>query len=341
MNTPIPLSARIDLFYKLGERLSSISKEELSQLAMAAGSENNWFTMESVEKSIKAIAKMLSKPHLEAWIKPYSIAPNTSSNVGIIMAGNIPMVGFHDLMSVIISGHLAKVKLSSQDSVLMKFIIDELLKIESDVAAQIEIVDQLKGMDAVIATGSDNSARYFRHYFGKIPHVIRQNRTSVGVLNGKESQEDIVRLGGDIFQYYGLGCRNISKIFVPNGYDFKGFLDALHPYEETLHHHKYRNNYDYNKSIYLVNKEDHLDTGFLLLKESQEIVSPISVLFYEVYQSLAELDLKLSASRGKIQATISKDSWYEGSIPLGTAQCPMPWDYADGVDILEFLVELS
>ena len=187
------------------------------------------------------------------------------------MAGNIPMVGFHDLLCVLLSGHNASIKPSSQDSFLIDFIINELVAIDPSFKERITKVERLNDADAFIATGSDNSARYFKYYFGKKPHVIRQNRTSVAVLTGDESPEQLNALGKDIFTYYGLGCRNVSKVFVPKSYDFKILLDRLMDYEETGDHHKYRNNYDYNKSVYLVNKEEHLDTGFLLVKESTDL----------------------------------------------------------------------
>ncbi len=337
MEATLQVPYRINMFHSLGEKLSILSDDEIDNLHQAAASKNNWFTRDNVENALKAIAQMLDKSALAQWCSAYTVSPKTPKTVGLVMAGNIPLVGFHDLLCVLIAGHKAKIKLSSQDEVLMKYIIQQLTEINPEVANSIEITERLKDIDAVIATGSDNSARYFKHYFGKIPNIIRQNRTSVAVLKGDETAESIKALGQDIFQYYGLGCRNVSKLYIPKSYALTDLIDVLMSFETAIEHHKYRNNYDYNKSIYLVNREPHLDSGFFLLRESEELVSPISVLFYETYSSEAELDLKLSSKRDKIQAIVSDHGWYEGSLAFGTAQCPAVWDYADGVDTLEFL----
>jgi hypothetical protein len=325
------------VFYTLGQKLLLLTAAEKEELAFRAGGQNNWFTPASVSHALDAIGQSLTKEALETFISGKKLSPGTPKTVGLVMAGNIPMVGFHDLLSVLISGHKALIKLSSQDTVLMLFLIGLIREIEPDLAGRIEVTERLQGMDATIATGSDNSARYFKHYFAKMPHIIRQNRTSVAVIKGDEEAESIKSLGDDLFLYYGLGCRNVSKVYVPKGYDFIPFIDALLGYEAVLEHHKYRNNYDYNKSIYLVNSEPHLDSGFFMLRETDELVSPISVIFYETYSSPAELDLKLAAKMDKIQCIVSADGWYEGSIPFGQAQRPALWDYADGVDTLEFL----
>ena len=335
------LPYRISMFYTLGQRLLLLSEQQREELAYRAGGQNNWFTPKSVNQAIDAIGRSLSQEALEQFTNGYTLAPATPKTIGLVMAGNIPLVGFHDLLSVLIAGHKALVKLSSQDTVLMQFVINQLRDIEPALADRITITERLQGMDAVIATGSDNSARYFKHYFAKNPHIIRQNRTSVGIIKGEEGAEAVKALGDDLFRYYGLGCRNVSKLYVPRGYDFKPFIDALLDNESVLDHHKYRNNYDYNKSIYLVNKEPHLDSGFFLVRESEELVSPISVIFYEAYASEAELDLKLATKQDKIQAIVSENGWYTGSIPFGTAQEPDLWDYADGMDTLEFLDGLS
>jgi hypothetical protein len=256
------------------------------------------------------------------------------------MAGNIPLVGFHDFLSVLISGHFLLAKLSSDDDVLMRKLANMLVAIEPAFANNFEFVDLLKEADAIIATGSDNTARYFEYYFSKRPHIIRKNRTSVGILTGHEETEDLRNLGEDIFRYYGLGCRNVSKVFVPEGYTFDKLFEANEHRQNILEHHKYHNNYDYNKSILLVNREPHFDNGFLLITPSQQLVSPISVLFYETFSSLHDLRAKLTAVKDKLQCVVSAHGWLEGSIPFGQAQCPMVWDYADGVDTLNFLQKL-
>jgi hypothetical protein len=259
-----------------------------------------------------------------------------------MLSGNIPAVGFHDLLSVLISGHTACVKLSSQDAALPLWFIQELKKIEPRFSDRIQVEDMLKNKQAYIATGSDNSARYFNYYFGKYPHLIRSNRTSVAILQGDESKADLQALGKDIFDYFGLGCRNVSKVFVKNQGQLTDLLDALESFSWVGNHHKYFNNYEYNKSIYLVNRTPHLDNGFLLLKESTDLVSPIGVLFYEIYSEEQELKTKLKDLDTKIQCVVGNPAMdLQGIIPFGQTQCPQPWDYADGVDTLQFLGTLG
>ena len=334
------LPYRISILNTFGQRLLLLAETEKMALSAAAGNQNNWFTPANVDKALTAIGNSLTREALERFVANYNFGVVTPKKVGLIMAGNIPAVGFHDLMSVLIAGHTAVVKLSSQDTVIMRFIIQQLTDIEPALKDRIIITERLSDMDAVIATGSDNSARYFRQYFGHKPNIIRQNRTSVAVIKGDESPEAIAALGEDLFSYYGLGCRNISKLYVPEGFDFKPFIDALLPFEPVMDHHKYKNNYDYNKSIYLVNKEPHLDSGFFLLRADETLVSPISVFYHESYKSDADLSLKLATNRDKIQCVVSEHGWYEGSLPFGEAQQPKLWDFADGVDTLEFLAGL-
>jgi hypothetical protein len=230
------------------------------------------------------------------------------------MAGNIPLVGFHDFLSVLITGHKAHCKLSSEDPLLLKKITAYLLEIEPTFKEFIFFPDQLKNKDAIIATGSNNTARYFDYYFSTIPHIIRKNRNSCAILNGNESKEDIHELGKDIFYYFGLGCRNVSKLFIK--------------------HHKYINNYDYRKSIYLINQIKHWDSGFFLLKEDIQLSSPISVLFFEYYQSDTDLHQKIKQHENEIQCIVSQNGWYPKSVPFGKSQFPALDDYADGIDIL-------
>ena len=340
MHHNIPLTERIDSFHLLGQRLSNLNLLEKEAIYQEAIHENNWFIPESIDKAIKELESVLHRKNLEKWIAPYTLTPITSKVVGLILAGNIPLVGFHDLLSVLISGHRAKVKLSSQDSTLIKFVIKALVKIAPTWNEKVEITEGFKNIDAVIATGSDNSSRYFKHYFSKYPRIIRQNRTSVAIIRGNESKGSLHLLGNDIFQYFGLGCRNVSKIYIPKGYDMKVLAEAMAPFESILGHHKYHNNYDYNKSVYLVNKEPHLDSGFCLFRESDQLVSPIAVIFYEEYENEIALTSIISPNRHKIQCIVSENGWYEDSTPFGQAQQPALWDYADGVDTLEFLDKL-
>ncbi|ADR21118.1 acyl-CoA reductase [Marivirga tractuosa] len=332
------LQQRLDAFKKLGTQLRTLNEQELDEWYFRATAHNNWFTRENVVHAVKALGNMLDADKLEKWVSDYDLAENSDKKVAIIMAGNIPLVGFHDFLSVLISGHKVLGKLSSQDPYLLKEVVKLLLEIEPDFENKIELTQEtISGFDGVIATGSNNSARYFEQYFGKYPNIIRKNRSSVAVLTGKETEEEIQALGKDIFQYYGLGCRNVSKLLVPEGFDFSPFIKVLEDFKWVADHHKWVNNYDYNKSIYLVNDEPHLDSGFFLMKEDEALVSPISVLFYEFYKSDEELEEKLSKQKEQIQCVVQQGA----EIEPGKAQQPELWDYADGVDTLQFLSELN
>ena len=334
------LENRIVAFAQLGRRLQALTPDELEILASRARGTNPWFDLPNVTAAFKGIANLLEEQYLREWLFVYDFPEVSPKKVGIVMAGNIPLVGFHDLLSVLISGHHALIKTSSDDPHLVKFVIEELLKIEPRFSEYISFADLLKEADAIIATGSDNTARYFEYYFASRPHIIRKNRSSVAILTGFETKEELHRIGQDIFQYYGLGCRNISKFFVPEGYRFDSFYEAIEDYKTVLDHHRYQNNYDYNKSILLVNRVPHFDNGFLLLTENQQPVSPISVIHYETFEGLPDLYEKVGKAEAKIQCIVSSAGWYPRSFPFGQAQCPMVWDYADGVDTLAFLAKL-
>ncbi len=331
------LSERINALAQLGNKLASLPQPVLNQWAVNAGNENRWFTPKAVKMAINGISNMLAKDTLETWVKDY-LYTNSNKRIGIIMAGNIPLVGFHDLLSVLISGNVAAIKLSSQDKILMPLVTDLLILIAPQFESQIQYISKLENIDAVIATGSDNSARYFKQYFGQQPNIIRKNRTSCAVLTGNESEDEISALGKDIFSYFGLGCRNVSKLYVPKDYDFIPFLHLLESFKEIGNHSKWVNNYDYNKSIYLVNRVPHLDTGFLLLKESAELVSPLSVLYYETYDNQKVLERLLASNKEKIQCIVGLKT---DRINFGQTQYPKVWDYADGVNTLKFLEDLQ
>jgi len=261
-----------------------------------------------------------------------------------VLAGNIPLVGFHDVLCVLISGNFALIKASSQDARLITQVLKRLTAIESAFEQRFAFTERLKDFDAVIATGSNNTSRYFEYYFGKVPHIIRKNRNSVAVLTGRETTEQLHALGRDIFDYFGLGCRNVSKLFVPEGYDFVPFFEAIEPYKNIINHHKYNNNYDYNKSIYLVNRDKHLDNGFLLVKEDERMVSPLAVLFFEYYDDLQSLDERLNHEKENIQCIVTAAPLASGAwgttVNFGRSQQPSLWDYADGVDTMDFLTKL-
>ena len=331
---------RINAFTAVGNILQNLRDSERSEVHRRARAENAWFTEQSVDQALAGVQRYLDAEKLRTWTHHLPDVPASVKKVGVVMAGNIPLVGFHDFLTVLISGHVLWGKLSSQDSYLLRYLAQLLTEIEPRFAEHIQWVDKLKEADAIIATGSDNTARYFEYYFARYPHIIRKNRTGGGVLRGNEGPEALHRLGRDVFQYFGLGCRNVSKLWVPAGYDFVPLIEAWEPYQDVLLHHKYHNNYDYNKSIHLVNGDPFLDTGFALLKENEALVSPISMVFHETYADAADLELKLAEHNEKIQCVVSDNGWWAGSIPFGQAQQPELWDYADGVDTLRFVNSL-
>jgi hypothetical protein len=334
------LENRLQAFVQLGHQLHSLTEEQVLELAQQTRRQNAWFDLPNVQQSIQGIAALLDETKLRQWLAHYDFSKLQPQKVGVIMAGNIPLVGFHDLLSVLVSGHYLYAKLSSEDTFLTRWLVQQLLIIEPAFKEYIHFVDLLKNVDAVIATGSDNTARYFEYYFAKKPHIIRRNRSSLAVLTGFESKEELTKLGADIFQYYGLGCRNVSKLFVPEGYIFDTLFEALEPFKWVLEHHKYANNYDYNKSILLVNRTPHYDNGFVLLSENKQLVSPISVVHIEAYTSQEDLKERLTDLEDKIQCTVSALGWLAGSVPFGEAQCPQVWQYADNVDTMAFLTNL-
>jgi len=336
------IKKRISPFISLGKLLKTTLIEEA---VFRAYSHNHWFTPEFVRQSLRAISEeYLEEEKLSNWIEPYSLhysSQTAPKKIGVVMAGNVPAVGFDDLLCVLVSGHHLLAKISNDDRSLMLFLIEKLIEIEPELAERISVVERLNAADAYIATGSDNTARYFEYYFSKKPHIIRRNRTSVGILNGNETKEELAALGRDVLQYFGLGCRNVAKVYVPEGYDFREFYEAIEPqHDYYVNHHKYFNNYEYNKSVYLINQEPHFDNGFLMTRETESLVSPISVLFYERYQSADHLAELLTTNEDKIQCIVSQKGNYPNSLPFGQAQSPTLFDYADGVDTMAFLTGL-
>lgn len=303
-------------------------------------SHNGWYTKEQVCFAIQSWAEALTEENLNLWLARYDWSFDSVEGdkaVGLILAGNIPLVGFHDFLSVLISGHQVVVKTSSNDQHLLPFLANYLIAVEPDFKNKITLVDgKLENFDAVIATGSNNTARYFEYYFKDKPSIIRKSRNSLAVLNGQETTAQLVVLGDDIFRYFGLGCRNISKLFVPRGYDFSAFFEAIFKYQDVIHYEKYANNYDYNKAVFLMSNFKLLDNGFLTIKEDRSHASPISSVFYEYYENLNEVENRLDSDREMIQCIVSNDL-VKNSIPFGTTQKPALWDYADEVDTLAFL----
>ncbi len=346
---------RINAFVKLGDILRNPDAThshsfrgeiiELHNLILNNANYNPWFTAENVKRAITAIGKTLKTEKIEKWLHAYrqfKLESSATHTIGVAMAGNIPLVGFHDFISVLISGQKILAKLSSDDKHLLPLLAKILVKIELEFADRIAFTTgKLENFDAIISTGSNNTSRYFEYYFKKYPHIIRKNRNGIAVLNGCETTADLELLGKDIFSYFGLGCRNVSKLFVPKGYNFDKFFRSIEDYKNVITHSKYVNNYDYNKSIFLVNKVPHLDNGFLLVTENHAFSSPISVIFYEEYEDFAELYSNILAKQNQIQCIISIDNKISKHIIPGNSQGPELWDYADGIDTIEFLLGLK
>jgi len=349
------LEQRFKAFVKLGEffinftktssdNLSSVddSDEWYSNFESAitlAGHKNGWFTRQQLMFAISAWAEQLKEKNLNEWLFPYPLENNTHKIVAIIMAGNIPLVGFHDFVATLISGNQVLVKCSSNDNILLPFIANYLKHIEPGLVSEIEFSEgKLNKFDVVIATGSNNTARYFEHYFGNKPNIIRKNRNSIAILTGEETKEQLKELGEDIFRYYGLGCRNVSKLFVPVDYNFDAFFKSINTYQSLIDQNKYANNYDYNKAVYLMSEFKFLDNGFFLLKEDAAYASPIGTAFYERYNTTVELRKILLRDSDQIQCIVGSDI-IENSLPFGKTQKPDLWDYADGIDTVEFLLK--
>ncbi len=343
---PVSLEKKIEAFSKLGSILRSPEKHpELRHWIENMQYHNPWFDPENVRNAMLSIGNSLTPEKLYRWTNAYeNILKKTfrPKTVGLVMAGNIPLVGFHDFLCVLTAGHKVQAKLSRNDDKLLPAVSNILVEIEPSLKDFIEFPEEkLHDFDAIIATGSNNTSRYFEYYFGKYPHIIRKNRNGVAVLTGKENQAELQALGKDIFLYYGMGCRSISKLYIPENYDFNNLFEALESFAETGQHHKYRNNYDYYKSIFLVNCEKHLDNGFLLLKEEDAYASPPAVVYFSYYRDLKEVGSLLEMDRDKIQCIVSSPGLLPHSFPFGKAQEPDLWDYADGVDVMEFLSGLE
>lgn len=296
---------------------------------------NGWFTKGSVSESLISIGNLLSVHNIEKFLIPYTYSA-TPKQVGVIMAGNIPLVGFHDFLCVLLSGNAIKIKLSSDDKTLFPQLISILIEIEQECRDLITITEgKIGNIDAVIATGSNNSLQYFEQYFGKYPHIFRKNRTSVAILNGGETEEELYALGKDIFTYFGLGCRNVSQIFIPEDFDLNLLFKAILPYNSIINHHKYANNYDYNKAIHLLNLVELLDNGFILLRETDELFSPLAMLYYKRYKHIKTVEEFLHDNKENIQAVVSSKH-----IPFGAAQQPGLGDFADHIDTMKWLEAL-
>ena len=330
------LQQRIDLLVRLGEYMQS-EDEAWIEAKQRATRENGWFIAGFIELSVKNIVSyFLQKNNLEELAKQYQLPEENLSpkNIGLIMAGNIPLVGFHDFLCIFISGHRQTIKPSSKDEVLIKHLAEKLFSFDESARSFISFSEMLKGCDAYIATGSNNSARYFEYYFNKYPNIIRRNRTSVAILTGDETKDQLGKLADDVYFYFGLGCRNVTKIYVPENYDFVPLIEAFKKYSYLADHHKYKNNYDYQLAILIINRKYYMTDGAVILTENESVFSPISVLHFEYYKNAENVIQSLSANKD-IQCIAGKDQ-----IPFGQTQQPSLTNYADGADTLEFLCTL-
>ena len=336
------LSQRIDALKSLGDYFSNFDENNPEYYPFVkaiekATIENGWFRREECIHTISCWGKALEKLNIENWLAPYALTENQSNKtIALVLAGNLPMVGFHDILAVWITGNTALIKCASKDKVLIPFIINNNPQLKS---MSLFTEEKLKNFDAVIATGSNNSARYFDYYFAKYPSLIRKNRNGVAILNGKETKSELENLGRDMLQFFGLGCRNIAKLYLPNGFDLNRIFSGIYPLSNLIDIKKYANNYDYNKAVFLMSEFDFADNGFFILKEDTAISSPIACAFYEYYDDATKLRDKIKDQKDKIQCIVTNEP-YPNAVSFGQTQMPGLSDYADGVDTIEFLRSL-
>jgi len=338
------LADRLSVLGQLGKQIRE-GDEYLDAVIQRTAYTNPWFTIEHQRQALTAIAEDMLAPNLLAeWVGRYApyFDPQPPRQIGLVLAGNIPLVGFHDWLSVFVSGHRARVKLSDKDPFLLPALVRLMEKIDDRFYGQTAFVDRLSGFDAVIATGSNNSARYFEAYFGKYPHIIRRNRNAVAVLDGRETESDWKGLQEDVLQYFGLGCRNVSKLYVPGGYDFQPLLEHLYVSNEVILNEKYKHNFDYQLALDILNNSVHLHNGRLILRENPSLASPVATLYYQYFQKLEEVEQELIDRWDEVQCVVARPGLLNlTTFPFGKAQRPALWDYADGEDTLAFLKGLS
>jgi hypothetical protein len=339
------LSQRVELLIQLGQDLSSIHDETTDAVFYKAEIENPWFTQSNIHSAVDAIrSTMLSEEAIRTVVDKYRLDDNILPKViGLVLAGNIPLVGWHDIMCIFLAGHKAQIKLAEKDSTLIKWILDKMTSINPQVSEHFDIVEKIKDYDAAIATGSNNTAQHFSHYLRHVPNVIRRNRNSIAILTGDETQDDIEKLGDDIFLYFGLGCRNVSQIYVPRDYDVTRLLGSWEKYAFLANHNKYKNNHEYNVALYLLNLEPFLHNDFVIFKESDQIISRIATVHIARYDSMDDLDAVINLKAEEIQCIVAKDVKIDGFeiLPFGESQKPTILTYADGVDTMQFLLGLE
>ena len=353
----ILVDKRIQSLTRFGEAISLVlegynseSDTEFNRIINKSRSENPWFTEQNILMSLRNWVEALAEENVNIWTEKYIdelMSRRKELNIAVVNAGNIPFVGLHDLLSVLLSGNSYLGKNATGDSFLLPYITSILCLVEPSYKENIRFVSRLESMDAVIATGNNNSARYFKYYFGKYPHIIRKNRNGVGVLLGNESNEKLHELGNDIFDYFGLGCRNISKLYVPKGYNFNKFFEAIEEFKGMLNHNKYMNNFDYNNSVLLLKQIPFLQNGFLIIRKENQIASPVAVLHYEEYDDISGLKKNLLNTIEQLQCIVFEGNYLSDDfllenirVDFGKTQKPALWDYADGVDTVDFLLGL-
>jgi len=346
------LEKRIIAFTKLGNCLHDSKNKAFDTVIYNASKQNGWFTEENVRLVMASLGEMLKEEKIREWISEYKELKTENpkpKKIGVIMAGNIPLVGFHDFLCILMSGNIFAGKLATDDQYLLPALAKTLKEIEPGFKDRIHFTDlpfnKTPDISAFIATGSNNSARYFEYYFKKYPHIIRKNRNAVAILDGNETDADLKNLGKDIFQYFGMGCRNVSKMYIPQGYNLDKFFEAIVDFGDVINHNKYYNNHQYYRTIYLLNNEKFLDNNFLMLKESEQIASPVATLYYERYKNENDLFKQLTSCADQIQCIVSHhrvpSPLERVRVKSGNAQSPELWDYADGVDTMEFLCSLK
>ncbi len=330
----------------LARHLSVGNDAFLAALMTRTEFNNGWFTQDNQARALRAVIDLfLDETHLSRWLAPYAMTDTPASapplTVGLVLAGNIPLVGLHDILSVYLAGHRAQIKLSSKDPYVLPYLLQLLSGCDARAAEYFEMVEHLRDFDAIIATGSNNSARYFEAYFGKYPHIIRRNRNAVAVLTGTESSEELKRLGDDVFSYFGLGCRNVSKLYVPQGYDFTPLLETFHAWNGYQNHVKWKNNFDYNFAFLTLNKEPFYHNGAIILRESPELASHIAGLYYTYYDTPEAVTQVLRKRASELQLVVARPGLLDlHTCDFGRAQRPALSDYADGVDTMAFLTAL-
>ncbi|MEO7174847.1 MAG: acyl-CoA reductase [Saprospiraceae bacterium] len=339
----LTINQRIEIFEAWG-KLCDVESDDVKMAIDRAMNQNAWFTAENCSLAVSSLQKgMLNLPKVKDWMAHYPLDNvKEAKTIGLTLAGNIPMVGMQDILCVLAAGHKAQVKLSEKDAVLIPYFIEKLIEKFPVLAQYVTFVDRLVGFDAIIATGSDNAARYFDFYFKKYPHIIRKNRNSMAILAGNESTDDLMELGKDVFQYFGLGCRNASFIWLPEGYEIPHLLDTWDPFHVLIHNNKFKNNFDYNCALYIMNGAKHYHSDYLVMLEQKRLASRIGVLNYAFYQDVAEIREFYQEQKDRIQCVVGMNE-IEGIpvIPFGTSQEPGLYDYADGVDVMDFLLQLG